>query len=1320
MIDQVINYKNFVSNLPEPQLSKNSLTVLEKRYLRRDENDKVIETPKELFARVAWHISSPEEEYGGLLARLDFANRVYNKISKGNFMFNTPTLFNAGTGNGLGLSACFVICPEDSLLSIAQVCMDLMLIQKSGGGVGYDFSALRPKGSLVKSCSATTDGPIPFIDLYCAATNAIQQGAKRRGAQMGLLDIAHPDIWRFTQAKADMSKWQNMNVSPKVTDEWMEKVINEPTAHHQVKHPKWGHGFLVRHADGSVGPEKLDYAMKPGETHVTVGELFDEICKRAWTTGEPGLTFWDKVQKDTVFKDGYNPIAGLNPCVSGDTLLLTSSGFRAIESLVDQPVRVWNGFEWTNVTPRITGYQKELIRVSFSDGSHLDCTPNHRFSIEGVEDLVELSTLQVGDKLSKFSLPIMEGIKSLDPKEAYTRGVFSGDGSVDTARGVRSIWLYGDKRKLIDHLDVKRVNECAGDRVCVVLESKNWLKSFVPDTQYTVESRLSWLAGVLDTDGSYNGSGSVSISSIDRDFLYQVKLMLATLGVPSTLALMKEATTKSMPDGKGGNKDYLCKDCYRITISGYHTSRLMDMGLSLKRLQIPQKIDRSSSRYITISGLTSLGVVDKVYCFTDPVRGRGLFNCVSTGQCGEQPLEDGGNCTLASINLGKYYCPRNSDGIDWKGLCEDVMLMQHALDNVVSVNEFPVEKITRQNLKTRRIGGGVMGLADLLFQLKIPYDSQKARDLSETIMRKIAEWSLQKSEELGKQRGSFLDHKHSIYTKPMRNAYRNTVAPTGTIAIIAGCWSSIEPLFSLALVRKVLQDANGEYTIMREVNPHFQKAIESFFDGFDDDYFAFGHTRLDAINKVIDYAAEHGTIRGLSDWFTDTSKWEDIVALFQTANDVSIEGHVLMQAAWQEHVDTGISKTINIGNNSTVEDVKKAYIMAYETGCKGITVYRDGSRNNVEGMAQPMQLEKKEDQKTDMALEILLKANGNPKVTPIKFEELVEGENFDNLFITQESIHTKVVNPEPFVTISAEGELTVAPKIVNQLTDIVKDRLVEDEAFKDLKWEMPKANTIQPPAALPTPENHGNNGTFEPLEVSKALKVKQVTPMGNLHVMAVFSGEKPVEIFAQISKAGEQPAADLEAICRMTSLYLRDGGCFDEAIKQLEHIGSSSLMPSKDGQIKSLPDGLALGLKKIRKEMKKQAECQKIDTFSFLANEPDLYLAGIPGEIMRSKSLSDDEKIEAVGKLFVRELIPKSDKVKEDGLTTGINAASPGKSWPFQGDSKYMVQPTPKMHQKSDKLAVQYKLTCPLCGARLASQEGCQKCTDPICGYSRC
>ena len=434
----------------------------------------------------------------------------------------------------------------------------------------------------------------------------------------------------------------------------------------------------------------------------------------------------------------------------------------------------------------------------------------------------------------------------------------------------------------------------------------------------------------------------------------------------------------------------------------------------------------------------------------------------ATNPCGEQPLLPYEACNLGSINLAFFYnlSPADSavDRIDWEHLRKTVDLAVRFLDNVVEVNKYPTREIQEATQATRKIGLGVMGFADLLFKLAVAYDSDEALQLADRIGTFIREAGWAASQRLAEARGTFPTWKDSMWDaqhggKPMRNAHVTTIAPTGTISIIAGCSSGIEPLFSLAFTRQVLGGKN-----LREVNPIFDAALRE-------------HVTVETvIQRIIDQAAARGSVERL------TGVPEELKTVFRTARDVSPEWHVRMQAAWQRHTDAAVSKTVNLPADGSVADVEQAFLLAYELKCKGITVYRDGTRPH-----QPMAL-------------ATLKRR-------------------------------RVANP---------------------------------------------------------PLRPGPPGPMRLPEVIPSVRLRQPTPFGNMHLHLSVDPEtgREREVFAQLGKGGDLANSDLEAICRLVSLLLRLDGSLTTVIDQLEGIGSSLSVPSKDGRIKSLGDGLAQALRK--------------------------------------------------------------------------------------------------------------------------------------------
>ncbi|MHC4472558.1 MAG: adenosylcobalamin-dependent ribonucleoside-diphosphate reductase, partial [Planctomycetota bacterium] len=418
----------------------------------------------------------------------------------------------------------------------------------------------------------------------------------------------------------------------------------------------------------------------------------------------------------------------------------------------------------------------------------------------------------------------------------------------------------------------------------------------------------------------------------------------------------------------------------------------------------------------------------------------------ATNPCGEQPLQPYESCNLGSVNLARFV----RDGeFDEAAYGEMVRLGVRFLDNVVDVNRLPLPELEEANLGSRKIGLGVMGFADALFLLGIPYDSPEAVGFCHRVMGILEEESHAASEALAGERGTFPRWEGSVWDtehhRPMRNATTTTVAPTGTISIIAGCSGGIEPVFSPAFFRNVL---DGDRLV--EVNPAFLAVARE--RGFATDY-------------VLEQVATEGTVQGVPNVPGDVKR------VFVSARDVKPEWHLRMQAAAQAHVDAAVSKTVNFPADATREEVRDIYLEAHRLGLKGITVYRDGSR-----AGQPMAL------KEDGAALVSVEA-----ATPVKLPEI-----------------------------------------------------------------------------LP------------------CVRVRQKTPFGNLHAKISVDprSERELEVFAQLGKAGDLASSDLEAICRLLSMFLRVGGSLDAVVEQLEGIGSSLSVPSKEGRILSLGDGLAKALGK--------------------------------------------------------------------------------------------------------------------------------------------
>lgn len=562
-------------NLPEPKLSQNAEVVLANRYRRWDADGKHQESTREMFWRVASAIAEEEAKYEKSPYKPDeLAVKFYELMTSRRFLPNSPTLMNAGTDIGQ-LAACFVLPVDDSIEGIFDAVKYAAMIHKSGGGTGFAFSCLRPRNSRVGSTGGVASGPVSFMRIFNTATEQIKQGGKRRGANMGILRVDHPDILDFINAKQVEGEFTNFNLSVGLTEKFMEAV--EKREDYDLVDP---------HNGEVVG-------------HLNAGEVFDLLVKDAWKSGDPGIVFLDRINED-------------------------------------------------NPTP---------------------------------------------------------------------------------------------------------------------------------------------LQGQIE----------------------------------------------------------------------------------------------------------------------------------STNPCGEQPLLPYEACNLGSINLSLFVI---GDALRWGDLKETVQLAVRFLDNVIDASKYPLPQIGETVRRNRKIGLGVMGFADMLYQLGIPYDSEEGIAMAEKVMKFIDDVGHEVSQQLAEERGSFKDFAYSSFpplgVKARRNATVTTVAPTGTISIIGGCSSGIEPLFALSFTRNVMDGQK-----LTEVNPYFEAALR----------------RQGVYSQaIVDEVAEKGSIQNID-------LPEELKKVFVTAMDIAPLWHVRMQAAFQKHTDNAVSKTVNLPNSATEDDIREVYWLAYKEGCKGVTVYRDGCRS---------------------------------------------------------------------------------------------------------------------------------------------------------------------------------------------------------------------------------------------------------------------------------------------------------------------------------------------------------------------------------------
>jgi len=561
------------TNLAKGNWSEQALRVLAERYLLKDKEGNILETPEEMCYRVAQSIAQAEEKWGVRGARQEKLIREFYKIMVGRiFLPNSPTLMNAGKSNKLQYSACYVLPVGDSLIEIFEAVKNAALIHQSGGGTGFSFSRLRPRGTFVGSSGGKASGPVGFMKIFDASTQEVKQGGMRRGANMGILRVDHPDILEFIDCK-EGGGIANFNISIGTTNKFMEAI--EKGEKYEIIDPHTGKVV----------------------NKLVAADVFEKICQAAWRTGDPGMIWLDRINKSPA-----NPVPSMGP-------------------------------------------------------------------IEG------------------------------------------------------------------------------------------------------------------------------------------------------------------------------------------------------------------------------------------------------TNPCGEQPLYSNEACNLGSINLALFL--KNGE-IDWQKLRQVVYLAVRFLDDVIEINPYPLPEIAKACKLNRRIGLGIMGWADLLFQLEIPYDSEEALKLAEKLMKFINEEGHKASQELAKTRGPFLNFKKSIYKNgpPLRNATVTTIAPTGSLSIIAGCSSGIEPVFALSYSHIV-----GERHLAF-VNPYFLEVAKK--------------TKIK--EEILAKVYKEGKIN-------DLPVPSGLKRIFKTAHEIPFSCHIKMQAAFQKNTDNAVSKTVNLPNEAKIEEVRNAYLLAYKSGCLGITVFRHGSKD---------------------------------------------------------------------------------------------------------------------------------------------------------------------------------------------------------------------------------------------------------------------------------------------------------------------------------------------------------------------------------------
>ncbi len=988
----------------ELKLTVNAIEVLRRRYLLRDEKGNIIETPLQMFKRVARAIASIEKE------RDKWENLFLRVMTNLEFLPNSPTLMNAGTDLGV-LSACFVLPIEDSLESIFDTIKYTALIHKAGGGTGFNFSKIRPKGDVVKS----TKGIACFSGDTRILTNKGFVKIKELVENKSLTSVA-----THRGYKPILNRYSGeLEIFRVVLEDGYEVKVSED--HKFFVFDRNGNPYLKPLKELKVGD--YVYLLIPDKYSTDYVELNTRIKSRS------------KAKLPNVLDEKLAYLLGI---LYADGHISYKYGYNRNGRKTVKCARIeiyLNNENEHDIKEKVRSISQEIFGVKVREYAYGNRTTLVIPSTKVVRFLEKNGLI----KKESDRIYVPEHIFRSKPEvvSAFISGFFDGDGSFDNnyrivfksvseqfikdlqilllALGiVSSIQIYKPKnrrktvyslriqtkdmkikafRELKESVKISRIAE----KALKYLEKrgKNKKYSFPFNVMYKIEnekvraklqrdlkilsynSRVThreFINKIIKLKDKLNLNSSeieyfkllsklypnkiVKIEKIGRKKVYDLEIrdvhLLSGNGVytsnsgPVSFMRIFDVATDVIKQGgkrRGANMGILnynhpdilefitCKEREGVfenfNISVAVTDEFMEKAIKGEDYELINPRTNEAVGTINARDVFDLMVAnawrsgDPGIIFLDEINRHNptpeLGSIEATNPCGEVPLLPYESCNLGSINLSKFV--KNNE-IDFERLGEVVRIATRFLDNVIDVNRYPLKEIEEATKRTRKIGLGVMGFAEMLIKLEIPYDSDEALKTAERVMKFINETAKEVSRELALERGVFPAFEKSIYKgryDALRNATVTTIAPTGTISIIAGTTSGIEPLFAVAYVREVLEGVR-----LVEVNRVFEEIAKKR-----------GFYSKELITKI----AKVGSVQNVD------GVPRDVKRLFVTALDIEPEWHVRMQAAFQKYTDNAVAKTVNLPHNATLEDVRKVFLLAYKLRCKGITVYRYGSKS---------------------------------------------------------------------------------------------------------------------------------------------------------------------------------------------------------------------------------------------------------------------------------------------------------------------------------------------------------------------------------------
>ena len=839
------------------------IKTLQKGYLFEGE------TPQYMFMRVALGIHGSTS-----LEDLHRVRETYDLMSQKYFTHATPTLFNAGTPKPQ-MSSCFLVAmKEDSIDGIYETLKECAHISKWSGGIGIHCSNVRARGSRIKGTNGVADGLVPMLRVFNNTARYVNQGGgKRKGSFAIYLEPWHADIMEFLELRLNQgdeeSRCHDLFTALWIPDLFMKAVEKDQDWHLMCPNECPG----LPDAWGPAFDELYNQYVDSGKFKrvVKARDIWNAMLKSQVETGTPYMCYKDSANAKSN-QANIGTIKSSNLCVAPETKILTKNGYARISVLCGRAVDVWNGEEWSSVTVEKTSDLSRLIRVNLSNGTFLECTEYHKFHLQvgygQKTEIREARTLVPGDKLIKWTPPQPIEFDE-DFKYPYTHGFFCGDGTYHANyRGdktIPGISLYGEKKNLVNHLDIRTTsgNEDASGRINVLLPYDLPQKFMVP-FNYSLKSRLEWFAGLCDADGHTQGcpgnpaQKSISVGSIHLSFLRDIQLMLHTLGVSSTIGLLREAGETELPDGKGGKKMFDTQTCWRIVVSALGVENLVNYGFNTRRLDLSDFTPtiRDVRQYVRVTSVEDNGRMDATYCFNEPRRHMGIFNGVITGNCTEimevSEADETAVCNLASISLPAFVIPKtfrhgeeDGPGFNFAKLSWVAGVLTRNLNRVIDRNYYPTEAARKSNMRHRPIAIGVQGLADVFMMMGLSFDEPTARKLNQEIFAVIYAGALQASSELARIDGPYETYVGSPASKGLLqyhfwdkmpesmeeveglvrvNGLRNSLLvapmPTASTAQILGNNEAFEPYTTNIYLRRTLA---GEFVM---INKHLVRDLQ--------------------------------------------------------------------------------------------------------------------------------------------------------------------------------------------------------------------------------------------------------------------------------------------------------------------------------------------------------------------------------------------------------------------------------------------------------------------------------------------------------------